>query len=278
MGDCEYETAPIPSANHLSTNFEKTTGMKKLLTIFFIAASSMVMISCGTGKKLTAANNQINDLNKQLSTANASIAERDKQISQLKEVSGKNYQELQDCKVAKDAAVADLNKMERELEAEANAIDSVSKKAEAAIEKLVDAGAEVTMGDGVVYVSMPDKFLFKTGSSTVGAKGKEGLAVIADILQEYPKTEAIIVGNTDTLHVKGIADNWSLSTERANAVVRILKDTYKIDPARLTAAGRGKFKPAASNATAEGREKNRRIEVILIPDLSGLWEMLDLED
>ena len=252
--------------------------MKKLLNFAIFTFVSMVMLSCSTGKKLTAANNQINDLNSQLTTANATIADRDKQISQLKEVSSKNYQEAQDCKQAKDAAVAELKKIEKELEAEANAIDSVSKRAEAAIEKLVDAGAEVTMGDGVVNVSMPDKFLFKTGSSTVGVKGKEGLAVIAEILQEYPNTEAIVVGNTDTTHVKGKADNWSLSTERANAVVRILKDTYKIDPARLTAAGRGKFKPVASNATAEGREMNRRIEIILIPDLSGLWEMLDLEE
>jgi len=236
------------------------------------------MISCGTNKKLTAANNQISDLNSQLSTANASLADRDKQISQLKEVSSKNYQQAQDYKLAKEAAEANLKKLERELEAEANAIDSVSKRAEAAIDKLIDAGAEVTMGDGVVNVSMPDKFLFKTGSSTVGAKGKEGLAVIAEILQEYPNTEAIVVGNTDTTHVKGKADNWSLSTERANAVVRILKDTYKIDPARLTAAGRGKFRPVASNDTPAGREMNRRIEIILIPDLTGLWEMLDLED
>jgi chemotaxis protein MotB len=247
--------------------YRKMNSMKHFLNFCFFAFVSIILMSCGTNKKLTAANNQINDLNSQLTAANASLADRDKQISQLKEVSSKNY-----------AAVAELKKIEKELEAEANAIDSVSKRAEAAINKLVDAGAEVAMGDGVVNVSMPDKFLFKTGSSTVGAKGKEGLAVIAEILQEYPNTEAIIVGNTDTAHVKGKADNWSLSTERANAVVRILKDTYKIDPARLTAAGRGKFKPVASNDTAEGREMNRRIEIILIPDLTGLWEMLDLED
>ena len=252
--------------------------MKHLLNLCFIAFLSILMMSCGTNKKLTAANDKISSLSNEVNAANATIAERDKQISQLKDVSSKNYQEAQDYKLAKDAAVAELKKIEKELEAEANAIDSVSKRAEAAINKLIDAGAEVTMGDGVVNVSMPDKFLFKTGSSSVGAKGKEGLAVIAEILQEYPKTEAIIVGNTDTAHVKGKADNWSLSTERANAVVRILKDTYKIDPARLTAAGRGKYRPVASNDTPEGREMNRRIEIILIPDLTGLWEMLDLEE
>lgn len=252
--------------------------MKQILNFSFFALVSILIMSCGTNKKLTAANNQINDLNTQLSAANATLVERDKQISQLKDVSSKNYQQAQDYKLAKEAADANLLKLEKELEAEANAIDEVADKAVAAIQKLVDAGAEVTLGDGMVNVSMPDKFLFKTGSATVGSKGKEGLAVIAEILQEYPKTQAIVVGNTDTAHVKGKADNWSLSTERANAVVRILKDTYEIDPARLTAAGRGKFKPVASNATAEGREKNRRIEIILIPDLSGLWEMLDVED
>lgn len=252
--------------------------MKPLLNVSFFAMVYVMTIACGTNKKLTAANSQISSLSNEVNTANATIAERDKQISQLKEVSSKNYQELQDCKLAKDAAVAELNKIEKDLEAEANAIDSISKRAEAAIDKLIDAGAEVTMGDGVVNVSMPDKFLFTSGSATVGAQGKEGLKVIAEILHEYPNTEAIVVGNTDTSHVKGKADNWSLSTERANAVVRILKDTYKIDPARLTAAGRGKFKPVASNATAEGREMNRRIEIILIPDLTGLWEMLDLEE
>ena len=252
--------------------------MKHLLNFSFFVFVSVIVMSCGTNKKLAEANNKISNLSNEVNAANASLAERDKQISQLKEVSSKNYQQAQDYKLAKEAAEANLKKLEKELEAEANAIDSVSKRAEAAIDKLIDAGAEVTMGDGVVNVSMPDKFLFKTGSSTVGAKGKEGLAVIAEILQEYPNTEAIIVGNTDTAHVKGKADNWSLSTERANAVVRILKDTYKIDPARLTAAGRGKFRPVASNDTPEGREMNRRIEIILIPDLTGLWEMLDLED
>ena len=92
-------------------------------------------------------------------------------------------------------------------------------------------------------------------------------------MRDNPGVTCIIVGNTDTTHVKGIADNWSLSTERANAVVRILYETYNINPARLTSAGRGKYNPVADNSTEEGREKNRRIEIILNPDLSRLWEL-----
>jgi chemotaxis protein MotB len=243
----------------------------------FIVIAAVVMTSCGANKKLATANNQINDLNAQLTAANSKLAANDKSIGELKEENIAYSKEAQDCRIAKENVSRKLEKLEGDLERESKAIDSVAERAEAAVQKLVDAGAEVTMGDGLVYVSMPDKFLFKSGSATVGAKGKEGLAVIAEILQEYPNIEAIVVGNTDSAHVKGKADNWSLSTERANAVVRILKETYKIDPVRLTAAGRGKYNPIALNNTAEGREMNRRIEIILIPDLTGLWEMLELE-
>jgi chemotaxis protein MotB len=251
--------------------------MTKILNNVFIGIMAVVMTSCGANKKLATANSQINDLNAQLTTANSKLAANDKLIGQLKEENIAYGKEAQDCRIAKENVSRKLEKLEGDLERESKAIDSVAERAEAAVQKLVDAGAEVTMGDGLVYVSMPDKFLFKSGSATVGAKGKEGLAVIAEILQEYPNTEAIVVGNTDSAHVKGKADNWSLSTERANAVVRILRDTYKIDPVRLTAAGRGKYNPIALNNTAEGREMNRRIEIILIPDLTGLWEMLELE-
>ena len=74
------------------------------------------------------------------------------------------------------------------------------------------------------------------------------------------------------MHVKGVADNWSLSTERANGVVRTLVKDYNIDPARLTAAGKGKFNPIGDNSTEEGRAKNRRTEIVLNPDWERLWE------
>ena len=125
----------------------------------------------------------------------------------------------------------------------------------------------------MVHINFQDKFFFKSGSSTVGVNGRESLNMVAEVLRENPGVSVIIVGNTDTVHVKGIADNWSLSTERANAVVRVLHDLYNINPSRLTAAGKGKYSPVASNDTPEGREKNRRIEIIFNPDLSMFWEL-----
>ena len=80
-----------------------------------------------------------------------------------------------------------------------------------------------------------------------------------------------MLGNTDDKMFKKGSDNWTLSTERANGVVRAFRDTYKIDPLRLTAAGKGKYNPIADNSTEEGRAKNRRTDIILNPDLDKIW-------
>jgi chemotaxis protein MotB len=119
---------------------------------------------------------------------------------------------------------------------------------------------------------MQDNLMYKSGSAALSPDGKKALGNLAAVLQEYPKLEVIVVGNTDTVHVKGVKDNWSLSTERANGVVRALTKDYNIDPARLTAAGKGKFSPIADNSTAEGRAKNRRTEIVLNPDWQRIWQ------
>ena len=93
-------------------------------------------------------------------------------------------------------------------------------------------------------------------------------------MYDNPGVITTIIGNTDTLGIKGTADNWSLSTERANAVVRVLSDVYNVNPNRLIAAGRSKFNPVASNDTPEGRERNRRIEIIINPRFDRIWDLL----
>jgi chemotaxis protein MotB len=129
-----------------------------------------------------------------------------------------------------------------------------------------------------VHITFDDKFFFKEGSSTIGTYGRESLNTVAEVLRENPGVTCIIVGNTsadpNSLGSAGTGDNWTLSTERANAVVRILHNTYNINPVRLTAAGRGEYNPLASNATPEAREKNRRIEIIFNPDLSRVWDLM----
>ena len=120
---------------------------------------------------------------------------------------------------------------------------------------------------------MEDKLLYKSGSAVLGEDGKTALENIAAALNEYPDLKVVVVGHTDDKKFKNSnSDNLSLSTERANSVVRVLRDSYHVDPTRLTAAGKGKYSPVADNTTEEGRAKNRRTEIILRPDFMKLWE------
>jgi len=133
-------------------------------------------------------------------------------------------------------------------------------------------GANVTYRNGLVRISFPNYF-FKSGGSGITPSGREALNSVAQALRENPHVTCFVVGHTDTTTVSGSGDNWTLSTERASAVVRVLHYTYNINPVRLTSAGKSKYSPVASNATPEGREKNRRVEIILNPDLDRLWDL-----
>jgi chemotaxis protein MotB len=244
-------------------------------TLFALALGSIVLASCGTGKKLTAANEENARLNSVVTDQAGKLAANDKEIAQLKTENLQYGKEAEDCRKAKAAIAQRLENLDKALEERGTSMKQIRDKAEAAVSKFQDAGAEVTYKNGLVHVNFQDKFFFKSGSSVIGVKGRESLNMVAEVLRENPGVTTIIVGNTDTIPVKGVADNWSLSTERANAVVRVLHDLYNINPSRLTAAGKGKYSPVASNDTPEGREKNRRIEIIFNPDLSRLWELSD---
>jgi chemotaxis protein MotB len=119
---------------------------------------------------------------------------------------------------------------------------------------------------------MAEGLMYKTGSAALAPDAKAALGNLASVLNEYPKLKVYVVGNTDDKPFKKGGDNLQLSTDRANGVVRILASDYKVDPSRLTAAGRGKYSPVADNSTAEGRAKNRRTEIIINPDLVKIWQ------
>ena len=246
--------------------------MKKLVIISCIAISGFLISSCTAGKKLTAENAKLNSL---LTEQATKLSNNNAEIAQLKTENVQYGKEAEVCRIAKTVIADKLNNLNKNLTEKGTSMKQIQAKAEAAISKFEDAGAEVIYKDGLVYINFSDNFFFKTNSSTIGVKGIEALNTVAEVMRDNPGVTAMIVGNTDTLSGKGIADNWSLSTERANVVVRILHNTYNINPARLTAAGRSKFNPIANNATPEGREKNRRIEIILNPDLSRLWDLMD---
>jgi chemotaxis protein MotB len=134
----------------------------------------------------------------------------------------------------------------------------------------------VELKDGRLYVSLQEKLLFKSGSAVVDPKGKEALATLASVLNTTQDISVMIEGHTDNVPVSGkYEDNWSLSVARSTSIVRILTADYKVDPRTIIAAGRAEFYPVADNATIDGKARNRRIEIILSPNLKELFKLLN---
>jgi len=136
---------------------------------------------------------------------------------------------------------------------------------------------DVQVLKGVVYISLSDNMLYKSGSYEISDRAGETLSKIAKIIQDYKDYDVLIEGNTDTdpISKPNIRNNWDLSTLRASSVVQALQNTYGVDPKRLTAGGRGEYNPVASNASADGKSKNRRTQIIITPKLDQFMELID---
>jgi chemotaxis protein MotB len=145
-----------------------------------------------------------------------------------------------------------------------NQMSEVEQKLKDKMADYADRGANVEYKNGMVYLTLDDKLLFKSGSSKISKDGQTVLGTFASVVNEYPKMNVLVVGHTDDRGGRG-SDNWSLSTDRSVSVVKSLKD-MKLDPARFTAAGQGEYNPVGDNTTAEGRAQNRRTEIILVPE------------
>lgn len=246
-----------------------------LRTISLVVFSGLILASCGTSKKLESANARIAELNTQVASQQAKQAESDKLIADLQKANEINSKDAAECRAAKELLRQKKDKLDEELAARGTSLEKLTAKAETAVRNLREAGHEVTYENGRFHIIVADEFGYQTGSASVGPKGREALNVVAQVMYDNPGVSAVIVGHTDTVSIRGKADNWSLSTERANAVVRVLENLYNINPRRLTAAGNSKFNPRASNDTEEGRTLNRRIEIFINPHLERVWNLLE---
>ncbi|MEH3115875.1 OmpA family protein [Pedobacter terrae] len=141
-------------------------------------------------------------------------------------------------------------------------------------EELGDVDVQVLKG--VVYISLADNMLYKSGSYEVSDKAGETLSKIAKIIKDYDTYDVLIEGNTDNVPISqpNIRNNWDLSALRASSVVQVLQNKYAVDPKRLTAGGRGEFNPIADNSTAGGKAKNRRTQIIITPKLDQFMDLI----
>jgi chemotaxis protein MotB len=173
-----------------------------------------------------------------------------------------------------------LAELEKMLDAQQQAVKALKDKVSEALFGFENNGLTVTMKNGQVYVSMDDKLLFKTGSYEIDANGRIALRKLGALLEKNPDITITIEGHTDDVPYRAapgqqILDNWDLSVKRATTVVRVLTQDTHINPKRLVASGRSEYMPVDSRKTSDARQKNRRTEIILTPDLSALYKVLE---
>lgn len=162
------------------------------------------------------------------------------------------------------------------LDQQRQAVESLRQKMANALTGFNSNELQVFVKNGRVYVSLQENLLFPSGSAVVNPKGKTALQTLAQVLNVNPDINVVVEGHTDSVPIRGrYEDNWALSVARSTAIVRLLTESYNVDPTRVTASGKSKYEPVDSNTTAEGRQRNRRTEIILAPKLDQLMQLLE---
>jgi len=198
-------------------------------------------------------------LDKSLVNSSQSNISIEKLVDQINE-SNQYIRHLTDLKTKSDSLnLALTNKLTR----------SLSK------EELKDVDVQVLKG--VVYISLADNMLYKSGSYEINDRAAETLSKIAKIINDYEDYDVLIEGNTDNVPIsrENIRNNWDLSCLRASSVVQALQNNYGVNPKRLTAGGRGEYNPLMSNDSAMGKQRNRRTQIIITPKLEEFLELID---
>lgn len=204
-----------------------------------------------------------NDLKRTLDKSMETTAQSGTNIAKLVDeinASNKYIKQLVDAKSKSDSLnIALTNKLTRSL----------------SNEELKDVDVKVLKG--VVYISLADNMLFKSGSYEISSRAMETLSKIAKIIKDYSDYDVLVEGNTDNVPISktNIRNNWDLSALRASSVVQVLQDRFGINPSRLSAAGRGEYNPISDNDTEVGKARNRRTEIIITPKLDQFMDLID---
>ena len=267
-------------------------------------AVGLMMTSCASKKDLTNCQTENKSLTEKLQDAREDLAAKNARISSLEEQQRGMQQALA-------AAEAKYAKLQESLD---KSLTNASQN-NISIEKLVDQinesnqyirhlvevksksdslnmvltnnltrslsqdelkEVDVQVLKGVVYISLADNMLYKSGSYEINSRAAQTLSKIAKIIKDYKDYDVLIEGNTDNVPIKktNIRNNWDLSTLRASSVVQALQNDYGVDPKRLTAGGRGEYNPVASNDTEVGKQRNRRTQIIITPKLDECMDLI----
>jgi chemotaxis protein MotB len=277
--------------------------MKKFLIL--VACSSLFLTSCVTNKKyaelegkqkttqdlLNTATVKLNDclsersglsaennaLKSQVASLNATNGELINQIGDFTDLTIKGASNLEKSLESMKEKDLTINKLRDAITRRDSVNLALVQSLKGVLGDMNDTDIEINVEKGVVFVSISDKLLFKSGSINVSGKAKEVLGKIAMVVNNKPDFEFLVEGHTDskTISTNCIKDNWDLSVLRATTVVRILQDDFGVSPARMTAGGRSQYVPKSANETAEGRAKNRRTRIVILPKLDQFYTMIE---
>lgn len=273
--------------------------MKKL---FAIAITGVLMTSCVSNKKFAEMEDKFKSTQDQLKTAEMKLSAcedekrstRTSYESQIKTLQNTNAALLNTTGEMVTISKKGAENLERSLESMKEKDlqiktmrDAINKKdsvtlalvtsLKGALDNINDEDIQINVEKGVVFVSISDKLLFGSGQFQVTNEAKKVLAKVAKVVNDKKDFEFMVEGHTDDDPISrtNIEDNWDLSTKRATAVVRILQNDYGVEPARITAAGRGEYKPVASNDDKAGKAKNRRTRIVVLPKLDQFFGMIE---
>ncbi len=276
--------------------------MKK--SVFLIAVSAVLLSSCGSKKELVECQTQNKSLTESLQSAKEDLAGKNARVASLEEQLAAQQKALAEQKRAYAALQRSLDKsltnasqnnvsIEKlvdqinesnqyirhlvEVKSKSDSLNMVlTNNLTRSLSKEELKEVDVQVLKGVVYISLADNMLYKSGSYEINSRAAETLSKIAKIIKDYKDYDVLIEGNTDNVPISktNIRNNWDLSALRASSVVQALQNDYGVDPKRLTAGGRGEYNPIASNDTATGKQRNRRTQIIITPKLDEFMELI----
>jgi chemotaxis protein MotB len=279
--------------------------MKKI--IFAIAVLSLITTSCISKKKyasLEAKNKEVQDLlnsttvklnlcNEEKSGLNASLLSLKDQLDNLKKNNSDLINNMGNMTTLSTKGAQNIEKALETIKEKDLKItrmqDALTKKDSVTLALvtslkssvgIADPDIEVNVEKGVVFISIADKLLFKSGSYVVSDKAKEVLAKVAKVVNDKPTFECMVEGHTDNVPFTGNAyliDNWDLSVKRSTAIIRVLTKELKVNPAQLIAAGRSEYIPLVENISADNRSKNRRTRIVVLPKIDEFYDMIEKE-
>ncbi|HCO84649.1 MAG TPA: hypothetical protein DIT95_14100 [Arenibacter sp.] len=274
-------------------------------TLFIYVLGLTLFTSCVSQKKYTAmqdravnCENELNTSKNQINLLEAGLANEknrskslEQQMEYFKSTNTDLLARLSDLSVVSKSgaesikksleALNEQNKYIKDLTSNMQRKDSINlvlvMNLKRSLDNFDDEDINIEVKKGVVYVSISDKMLFRSGSYNISNRAEEVIGKIAKIINDHKELDILVEGHTDNVPISTdcMTDNWDLSVKRATSIVRLMQTKFGVQPLRMTAGGRSEYLPKTTNATTEGRAINRRTEIIILPKLDQFFELLE---